>query len=345
MKNFKIVFFGTPEFSVPILKALFESDIFEIVLVVSQPDRPAGRKLKLTPSPVKSWALENGLPVLTPESCKTEDFIDQFRNLNVDGSVVVAFGQILNQKLLNLCPNKFINIHASLLPRWRGAAPIQRAIMSGDQVSGISAQVMVKRLDAGDVIYDVQTEISKTENSIELHDRLSLLAANSIVDGLSSYFEGRTSVQPQDETLVTYAAKIEKNETWVDWSKSSQQIWNHIRGLALGPGGACHFQQQRLKLIQATPLRLEDFKTQFPSVQFVSADSDQLHHFSESGSPYFLSKAECGQVVFIENNSFYVACGEESFLCLTKVQPESKAVMTSKDFINGYQLKIGEKLL
>ena len=169
-KPYKIVFFGTPEFAVPTLKALHESDLFDVCLVVSQPDRPSGRKLKLTPSPVKTWAESQGLPVLTPETCKTNEFLEHFKSLNVDGAVVVAFGQILTQKLLNLCPDRFINMHASLLPRWRGAAPIQRAIMSGDTLTGVSAQVMVKRLDAGDVVFEEKTEISESENSVELHD-------------------------------------------------------------------------------------------------------------------------------------------------------------------------------
>lgn len=324
-RPYKIVFFGTPEFAVPTLKALHESPLFEVCLVVSQPDRPAGRKLKLTPSPVKAWALDHHLPVLTPETCKTDDFINQFKSLNVSGAVVVAFGQILNQKLLDVCPNKFINMHASILPRWRGAAPIQRAIMSGDTRTGVSAQVMVKRLDAGDVIFEVNTAIQAEENSIELHDRLATLSAAEVARGVADYFEGSKVPEKQDESLVTYATKIEKNETWVNWNMSSSDIWNHIRGLALGPGGATLYKNKRLKITKAWPISGQNFDRQF------TAQSLPKH-------------CKPGQIVVADASGIYVACGgsERSYLRMTDVQPESKPAMKAKDFINGSGLRAGE---
>lgn len=326
-KPYKIVFFGTPEFAVPTLKALNASDLFEVCLVVSQPDRPSGRKLKLTPSPVKAWAEANGLPVLTPETCKTDEFLNHFRSLNVEGAVVVAFGQILTQKLLNLCPAQFINMHASLLPRWRGAAPIQRAIMAGDTLTGVSAQVMVKRLDAGDVIFEVKTEISEDENSVELHDRLAQLAAGQCAEGIAEYFKGTTLPKSQDESLVTYATKIEKSETWVDWTKSASEIWNHIRGLALGPGGATQYKNKRLKIIKAVPIvnqTLQDFMQK------------QNITLGDLKTP--------GEVLFAKSEGLFVICGEKSksVLQIHQVQPESKPVMKASDFINGSGLKAGE---
>ncbi len=323
IKSIPIAFFGTPEFSVPILKALNESSEFDVKVVISQPDRPAGRNLKLTPSAVKTWALTHNLPVLTPETCKTEDFMGAFKSYNVEACVVVAFGQILNQKLLNTCPDKFINIHASLLPRWRGAAPIQRAVMSGDDVTGVSAQVMVKKLDAGDVIFEVKTKISEDENSMELHDRLSLLAAKEIVVGLKSYLDGHSQRQVQDESLVNYAAKIEKNETWIDWSKSAFEIWNHIRGLAMGPGGTTNYKNKRLKILKAKPL------------------SETHEVVVQLGAE--LKNKKNGEIVFVDADGFYVLC-KESVLHITHVQPESKPAMKAKDFMNGSGLKTGDLL-
>jgi methionyl-tRNA formyltransferase len=317
---YKIAFFGTPEFSVPILKSLYESEGFEVVTVVSQPDRPSGRNLKLTPSPVKAWALKNGLPVITPETCKTPEFIEAIKKLNLDAVVVVAFGQILNQKLLDIYPHKFINIHASLLPRWRGAAPIQRAVMFGDKKTGVSAQVMVKKLDAGDVIFESVTEIKSDENSVQLHDRLSNLAAEGIIDGLTSYLKGELDPKVQDESLVNYAAKIEKNETWIDWSQSADVVWNHIRGLALGPGGACIYKGKRLKIIKAEPV-------------FANIKGHNL-----------------GDVIAIDTDSFMVLCGPTasdaslSGLKVFEVQPESKPIIKVKDFLNGSGLKVNDNL-
>lgn len=320
-KSIPIAFFGTPEFSVPVLEALHSSEEFDVKVVISQPDRPAGRKLKLTPSPVKAWALEQNLPVLTPESCKTDEFIETFQKLNVEGAVVVAFGQILNKKLLSLCPHKFVNLHASLLPRWRGAAPIQRAIMEGDFETGVCLQVMVRKLDAGDIISEVKTKISEEENSLELHDRLSRLGANSIVKDLKAYFSGEITPRTQDEALATYAAKIEKNETWIDWAKSAQEVWNHIRGLAWGPGGTTRYKDKRLKIIKAQPIM---------------------------NSQKALEGARAGEVISLDEDSFDVLCGvlnnKNTYLKIFTVQPESKPTMSVKDFLNGTALQKGDIL-
>ncbi len=328
---FKLVFFGTPEFAVPTLNALHESSNFEICLVVSQPDRPSGRKLKLTPSPVKTWAEAHGLPVITPENCKTEEFIQHFKSLKVDAAVVVAFGQILTQKLLDVCPNRFINIHASRLPRWRGAAPIQRAIMCGDQITGVSAQVMVKRLDAGDVIFEQDLAILPSENSINLHDRLAQLASSNCVVGITSYLMGNTSTIKQDESLVTYATKIEKSETWVDWSMSAQEIWNHVRGLALGPGGTTVFNSKRLKITLAKPWDFESYKEN-------SADLNSINSFVK---PSDLETKQPGEVLIPDSKEIFVVCGQNkrSLLQILEVQPDSKPRMVASDFVNGWKLK------
>lgn len=311
---FRVAFFGTPEFSVGTLESLIVNENYEVVSVVSQPDRPSGRKLKLTPSPVKSYALSQNLDVVTPESCRDLEFINYIKSLNLDVVVVVAFGQILNQKLLDSLPQRFVNLHASLLPRWRGAAPIQRAIMDGDSHTGVSLQVMVKKLDAGAIIAERQIEITPDENSIDLHNKLAKLGAQMVVDELKLYLQGELQIKEQDESLVTYAQKIEKNETWINWSNSAFDIWNHIRGLALGPGGTTLLKAKRLKVINAKPQKKEESLS-----------------------------TNTGEVTLITSEYFVVQCGFDTELLVYSVQPESKPIMSAQAFINGGLLNLKDK--
>lgn len=309
----RTVFFGTPEFAVPTLEALVEDSRFEVVHVISQPDRPAGRKMRLTPSIIKARALELGLPVTTPEKCNTPEFLEFFKTLNADLAVVVAFGQILPQKLLDVLDQKFVNLHGSLLPRWRGAAPIQRSIMEGDLKTGVSLQVMVKKLDAGAVISEVATLIEPNENAISLHDRLSLLGARLVQDTLPQYCAGEITPTAQDESLVTYAHKIEKSESEMDWNLPAKQIHQNLRGLALGPGAFCIFKGKKLKIHRAL---------------VISRNSDQRP----------------GCVSMVEAQSFSVQTGEGQLQVL-EVQPESRSKMDVKAFMLGNPLELGLALV
>lgn len=308
----KTVFFGTPEYAVPTLEALVKDLRFDVIQVVSQPDRPAGRKMRLTPSIIKAKAMALDIPVITPEKCSTSEFLDFFKSLNADVAVVVAFGQILPQKLLDVLPNKFVNLHGSLLPRWRGAAPIQRAVMSGDIQTGVSLQVMVKKLDAGDVISEVKTEIGKNETALELHDRLSYLGADLVINTLYEYVNGQIKPKAQNPELVTYAHKIEKTESLVNWGLSAKQIHQNIRGLTMGPGSYTLFQQQKLKLHQTLVL-----------------DED--------------SAFKPGQISQIDKDSFAVQTANGQ-LQILEVQPESKPKMPVKAFLSGRQLSPGDVL-
>lgn len=309
----KTVFFGTPEFAIPTLEALVEDSKFEVKHVISQPDRPAGRKMRLTPSAVKARAQELGLPVHTPEKCNTEEFLEFFKAQEADLAVVVAFGQILPQKLLQLLPNKFVNLHGSLLPRWRGAAPIQRAIMEGDLKSGVSLQVMVKKLDAGDVISEVATLIEPNENAISLHDRLALLGARLVQETLPDYLQGKITPTAQEESQVTYAHKIDKAESLIDWNLPAKQIHQNLRGLALGPGAHCVFRGKKLKIHRALALAEE-------------------------------SSVPVGAVSQVDAHSFTVQTGKGQ-LQILEVQPESKAKMDVKAFLAGNALEAGQSLL
>lgn len=310
----RTVFFGTPEFAIPTLEALVEDPRFEVVHVISQPDRPAGRKMRLTSSAVKTRALELRLPVTTPEKCNSQDFVDFFKTLEADLAVVVAFGQILPQRLLDTLDQKFVNLHGSLLPRWRGAAPIQRSIMAGDSKTGVSLQVMVKKLDAGAVISEEATLIEPNENAISLHDRLALLGARLVQEALPQYIAGEIVPQAQNESLVTYAHKIDKSESEIDWSLSAKQIHQNIRGLALGPGAFGLFKGKKLKIHKALVIA-EDAPSNFKP----------------------------GQVSDIDAQSFSVQTASGQ-LQILEVQPESKSKMDVKAFMLGNSLELGQSL-
>lgn len=318
---YRTAFFGTPTFAIPSLKALMDHPEFDVVAVFSQPDSPSGRKLKLHPSPLKEWAESKEIQVLTPEKCSTQEFIQSFKELDIDVAVVVAFGQILPQALLDLCDKKFVNLHGSLLPRWRGAAPIQRAVMAGDKNTGVSLQVMVKKLDAGDVIGEKKTEILAFENSLELHDRLSVLGTELIKTDLLAYLKGDVVPSRQEESLVTYAHKIEKEEAIIVWNQHAQKIWNQIRGLAMGPGGVTFLNKKRLKVHRAKVINnINELKEIYQEQENLDLN---------------LKKNQPGSIAFCTSAEIIVSCSENSFLILQEVQPESKPKMSVAAFLAG----------
>ncbi|KGF68190.1 methionyl-tRNA formyltransferase [Hoeflea sp. BAL378] len=232
----RLIFMGTPDYAAPTLKAVHAAG-HEIVAAYSQPPRPAGRRgLELTPSPVHRLAESRGIPVFTPKSLKGEEEQATFRALNADAAVVVAYGLILPQAILDAPRLGAWNGHASLLPRWRGAAPIQRAIMAGDAETGVMIMKMDAGLDTGPVALTERTAISDTVTAGELHDRLSALTAKLMVEAMARLERGALPVTPQSQAGVTYAAKIDKAETRVDFSRPAVEVHNHVRGLAPSPG-------------------------------------------------------------------------------------------------------------
>ena len=309
-KKYRILFMGTPDFAVPTLEALASDSEIEIPLVISQPDSKRGRKMKLTPSPVKQKAMDLGLNVETPEKISTPDYVDRLDSLDADLILVLAYGQILKQNLLDMLPNKFINIHASLLPRWRGAAPIQRALMEGDKVTGLSFQIMRLKLDSGPIIFEEQVEIMENENSAQLAERLSLLSKDMVCRVVKRHIDGLSLPQEQDESLVTFAKKIEKSEGLIDWSKSALEIHNKIRGLKWGPGAFTHLEGKRVKV----------------SETFVLSEG--------GGAP--------GEVAQIEEGVLGVSTSDGT-LGIKSLQPEGKPPQKIKDFINGYGLTVGQR--
>ncbi|OOY29943.1 methionyl-tRNA formyltransferase [Thioclava sp. F36-6] len=292
----RVIFMGTPEFSVPVLEAL--AGAHEVVAVYSQPPRPAGRGKKERPSPVHAKAEELGIEVRTPRNFKAPEDREAFAALNADIAVVVAYGLILPQAILDAPAKGCLNIHASLLPRWRGAAPIHRAIMAGDSQTGICIMQMEAGLDTGPVLLREATEIGATETTGELHDRLSAMGARLILDALSEI--DSLILQPQPEDGVTYAAKIDKAEAQVDWTRPSDEVIRHINGLSPFPGAWTEIAGERIKLLRAAPAE-------------------------GSGAP--------GEIL----DGFTIACGTGALEILTAQRP-GKRPMSGADVLRGLRL-------
>lgn len=249
----RIIFAGTPEFAVPALQTLIDSG-HEICAVYTQPDRPAGRGRKLTPSPVKALALTANLPVYQPENFKVAEDLEQLQALAADLMVVVAYGLILPQTVIDAPSLGCINIHGSLLPRWRGAAPIHRAVMAGDTETGITIMRIVKKLDAGDMLHKEICAIGAHDTSSDLHDKLAQMGALGLAKVLTQISNGTVTAEPQDEALVTYAHKLEKAEAELDWSKSAVELDRQIRGLNAWPVAQTLYRGEVLRIWRAMVL-------------------------------------------------------------------------------------------
>lgn len=311
MSKVRICFLGTPEFAVTSLKALLNDNHYEVVGVVTQPDRPAGRKLQLTPSPVKVLALENNLKVLTPESLKADaQALEEIKAWGAEVAVVVAYGQILTQSFLDSFPFGCVNIHGSILPRWRGAAPIQRAIEAGDEESGVTLQKIVKKLDAGDILGIRRIAVTSHMTALELHDKLAELGADLLHVELMDYLRGNLAPTPQDESKVTVAKKIEKQESLIDWNLSARAIDGKIRGFCYGPGTYTVLQGKKLKLHRAEVLNE-------------------------------ITNKNPGTIVSVQDDSFSVSTGQ-GVLKVFEVQPESRNRLSVTEFLKGHDLKVGD---
>jgi len=308
----RIIFMGTPQFATPSLNALLKSQ-HQVIAVATQPDRPKGRHLNLKPSPVKKVALKHDIPVLQPPNLKNEDFKKTIIKLNPDIVVVVAFGQLIPSWLLSLPKHGCVNIHPSLLPKYRGAAPIQRAIMDGCVETGITIMLMDEGFDTGDILLQKKVPIFSQETAGELHDKLANLSPDLLlktIQGLDS-----KTIKPirQDDAEASFAPKIEKNDAKINWDNSAQEIKNLIRALNPVPGAYSLFENKRLKIFKSEEVR------------------------EESLSPP-------GTITEIKKGiGFKVCCGSNSLLIL-QVQPEAKKIMTAIEFSQGYQIKKGDVL-
>lgn len=306
--SLRIVFMGTPEFSVPVMTALIGQG-YEIIAVYSQPPRPAGRRgLELTKSPVHEKAEEFGIPVFTPKSLKSEEQQQIFRELEADVAVVVAYGMLLPKAILEAPRLGCYNGHASLLPRWRGAAPIQRAIMAGDKESGMMIMKMDEGLDTGPVAMVEKVTITPNMTSGELHDRLSMTGADLMVRAMAALERDSLKLTPQSEDGVTYAAKIDKAEARIDWAQPAQAVHDRIRGLAPFPGAWCEIE------INGQPERVKVLRS-------VIADG----------------KGKAGEVL---DGSLVIACCEGA-VALTLVQKAGGKPVSAAEFCNGVKIEAG----
>ena len=309
----RIVFMGTPDFAVGSLKALAEAGKYEIVSVITQPDRPKGRGRQMLMTPVKEYALSQGYEVHQPQRVKTPEFVAQLREMNPDLIVVAAFGQLLSQEILSMPKYGCINVHASLLPKYRGAAPIHYAIMQGEKESGVTIMQMDIGMDTGDMIKKVVVPIGENMTMGELHDELKVKGAELLLEVIDDIDAGKAMPEKQNEAEATYASLLKRDMERIDWSKAAADIHNLIRGFNPAPGAFTKLPDGKNLKIWGS--RLTD-KT---------------------------ATAESGTVVEATKHSFFVACGD-GVLEISEVQPESKKRMAAQVFINGRGVQVGDVL-
>ena len=309
----RIVFMGTPDFAVGSLQALCESGKHEILAVVTQPDRPKGRGNKLLQTPVKEYALEQGLTVYQPQKVKTPEFVELLHDLQPELIVVAAFGQFLSKEIMELPKYGCINVHASLLPKYRGAAPIQYAIIKGEKESGVTIMQMDIGMDTGAMLDKVVVPIAENTTMGELHDVLREQGAALLLQVIDKIAAGTAVAEPQDNEQATYATLLNRSMEHIDWSKTAQEVHNLIRGFNPAPSTF----------------------TKLPNGKSLKIWGSKMTDKS--------SAAAAGTVIETGKHSFFVACGE-GVLEITEVQPESKKRMPAQVFLNGRGVQEGDLL-
>ena len=299
----RVVFMGTPDIAATCLKRIL-ADGFEVVGVYTQPDRPKGRGMKLTASPVKEVALEAGIPVFQPESFREDETVEELKALKPDICAVVAYGRILPQKVLDVPGLGCINIHASLLPKYRGSAPYQWAVLNGEKETGVTAMYLCREMDAGDMIDRVKTLIGENETAGELLDRLAVLGAELLSKTLTRFTQGKVPAQKQDESQVSFAPMLEKTMCPIDWSKTAQQVHDHVRGLQPWPVATME--------LNGIPFKVHETRI-----------------VSGSGAP--------GTVLGLTKTGLVIACGEGA-VEVRVLQAQGGKRMNALDYFRGHPL-------
>lgn len=305
----RVVFMGTPDFAVSSLEALYEAGQ-DVVLVVTQPDRPKGRGYNLAPSAVKKYALEKGTEVISPASLKDEDILNILENTNADLFIVTAYGRILSKRILDMPKLGCINVHASLLPEWRGAAPINRAIMNGDKVGGVTIMYMAEGIDTGDMIVRKEIEILDEWTAGEYHDALAVCSKDALKEFLKLAESGNIPREPQNEALATHAAKIGNDDAYLTFEESAVDTRNRIRGLSPFPGSFFFLNGKRFKVRNAVL-------------------------GNGNGEP--------GTVISTNKGGIEIACADGSVI-ITKLCPEGKGVCDAESYLRGNKIEIGTKV-
>ncbi len=299
----KIIFMGTPDFSTSILEMLIEKE--EVIAVVTQPDRPVGRKRVLTPPPVKQVAVAHQIPVYQPEKLVHSDELEQLLEMECDLIVTAAFGQLLPEQLLEHPRFGAVNVHASLLPKYRGGAPIHQSIIDGEAETGVTIMYMVKKLDAGDIISQRAIPIEAEDNVGMMHDKLSQLGTELLEETLPSLLNGTNSRTPQDEAHVSFASNIQREDERIHWDRDASTIYNHIRGLSPWPVAYTQFEDKTMKIYAAEIVK------------------------NQSG--------KAGQIIGTTKRQIIVGTGSEDSIALTEIQLSGKKRMPVSQFLSGYQ--------
>lgn len=308
MKKTNIIFMGTPGFSVPALRALAAQDNFNISLVITQPDRPKGRGKKLSFPPVKETALELGFDIFQPENLNTQEGFEKLAAIGPDYFVVVAFGQLLSQRILDIPRIYPINIHASLLPLYRGAAPIQAAVMNMDATTGITTMVMAKGMDSGDMLLTSSTPITSEETAQELHDRLSVMGGKLIVKTIQEINKNTLTPIPQDHSKATHVPMLKKSDGKIDWTRSNKEICAHINAMTPWPGAFTLLEEKRFKVFRAIP-----------------SDNETL--------------LDPGQIFHCNGTGIHVATGKNSVVILELMGSSGKR-LTADAFLRGHKIDL-----
>jgi len=301
--SLNIVFMGTPEFSVPTLDLLIKNK-FNVVKVYTQPPKKSKRGQKINPSPIEEYCKKNKISFRNPEILNTQEELKIFKELSANLIVVVAYGKIIPKIFLNSVKFGFINIHASLLPKWRGAAPIQRAIMNGDKKIGVSIMKIEEKLDSGPILASKEFELDKNENHGEIEKKLSLEGANLLIESLKSIENGNSKFVDQDVSKATYAKKIDKNETKIDWNKDANKVLAHIHGLSPNPGAWFEFDKERFKVLKAK------------------------------------ASSENGKSGYVIDDNLTVGC-ETGAIQILELQRQGKKKQTTKEFLLGKKITKG----
>ncbi|WP_312542844.1 methionyl-tRNA formyltransferase [Enterococcus sp.] len=310
----KIVFMGTPAFSVPILEGLLEEG-YEIAAVVTQPDRPVGRKRIITPTPVKEAALKHGLLVLQPEKISGSPEMEQIKTLAPDLLITAAFGQFLPSSLLAVPTHGALNVHASLLPKYRGGAPVHYAIMAGDQETGVTIMEMIKKMDAGGIFAQERLPITPQDDVGTMFDKLSALGKTLLLQTLPKILSGELTPVPQDEDLVTYSPNISREQEAIDWRKTAQQIDAQVRGMRPWPIAFTMYQDQHWKIWSVSPVAQT-------------------------------TTAAPGTIIERSKKELLIACGSGTVLAIDSLQPAGKGQQDIAAFLNGsgQQVQVGQKV-